>query len=155
MRCSTFLQHCTTLLWKGLLTRQIEHDDCLSGDVRFQHWIPLDHLGGLVFCLFVLTATDQSAYRTRPAMSPPKAKCMTGQGTAPLPFLPSACGALLLLFLPQPASPLAHFYSLQLSVSSCCAILGFGLSHLYVLALLCSPSRVLCRSTVCVLCVAG
>lgn len=53
----------------------------------------MDHLGGLVFCLFVLTATDQSAYRTRPAMSPPKAKCMTGQGTAPK-FIPVFAASL-------------------------------------------------------------
>lgn len=107
-----------------------EHDDCPSGDVRFQHGSPLDHLGGLVFCLFVLTATDQSAYRTRPAMSPPKAKCMTGQGTAPrVPPVFALCPRRTALALPRPASPLPHFYSLQLSVSSCCAVPGFDLSH--------------------------
>lgn len=34
------------------------------------------------FHSFVLTASDQSAYRTRPTMPPPRKKCMTGPGTA-------------------------------------------------------------------------
>lgn len=93
--CFCHLMRCISFpFWSVHLSRQ-----CLPPSARLveKRWSPdlvvrgmpwqllVSHLGGLVFFFFhpfVLTASDQSAYRTRPTMPPPRKKCMTGPGTA-------------------------------------------------------------------------
>lgn len=115
-------------LERGLSPR---HDDCPSGVRVSALECPWIIWMVWFFCLFVLTATDQSAYRTRPAMSSPKAKCMTGQGTAPkfIPVFALSLWRTALLFISSTHAlfPLAFpsrcvlFLLRLLAAPSCCA----------------------------------
>lgn len=69
------------LVKKRLLPQDPVAGHCL-GSVLMAISTEAGWFGLLFFCPFVLTASDQSAYRTRPSMSPPRMKCMTGKGTA-------------------------------------------------------------------------